>query len=381
MIAVWKTFVRCPDMASLTTSLDAAASDPGVCRALLARLDQLLAGRKLRFMEVCGTHTVSIFQSGLRSLLPASIIHLSGPGCPVCVTHETEIGQCMELAAMGDIIFATFGDLLRVPAGNGQSLRQARARGADIRIVYSPLDAVLLARENPGREVVFAGIGFETTAPGVAAAILAAKKSNTVNFSVLCLHKLVAPAIRSILEDPQTGLDALLLPGHVATITGLAPFQFISSSFGRPAAVAGFEPADILLGLCELAAQIAAGESRIANCYGRAVANEGNPQARSIMDAVFRPVDVSWRGLGLISGSGLAIRDGFADFDARLRFDLKPVDVAPVPGCRCGDVLKGLVQPSQCKLFGRACTPASPVGPCMVSTEGSCAAWHKYGEV
>lgn len=368
-------------MGNLAARIDAAGHDPAVCRALLERLERTLAGRQLRFMEVCGTHTVAIFQSGLRSLLPRNIIHLSGPGCPVCVTHESEIALCMDLAACENVILATFGDLLRVPTGNGQSLRQARALGADIRIVYSQLDAVRLARENPGREVVFAGIGFETTAPGAAAAILTAKKAGLRNFSVLSLHKLVGPAIRSLLSDPETHLDALLLPGHVATITGLAPFQFICSEFERPGAVAGFEPSDILVGLCELASQIALREAGIANCYGRAVAAGGNPAARAIMAEVFEAVDADWRGLGPIPQSGLAIGARFADFDARRRFELKPEKVAPIPGCRCGDVLKGHIRPPQCKLFGRACTPASPVGPCMVSTEGSCAAWHKYGEV
>lgn len=368
-------------MENLTAALTKAGNNAAVCGALLAKLEQILAGRKLRFMEVCGTHTVAIFQSGLRSLLPASITHISGPGCPVCVTHESEIAMCMEAATREGVILATFGDLLRVPCGDGQSLRQAKANGADIRIVYSQLDAVKLARKNPDRQIVFAGIGFETTAPGAAAAILTAKNAGAGNFSVLSLHKRVAPAIRALLSDQVTEMDALLLPGHVATIMGVEPFQFISAEFGKPCAVAGFEPADILLALCDLATQSAGGKAMTVNCYGRAVAQSGNPAARKIMETVFEPVDSRWRGLGRIPASGLAIRSEFADFDAARRFGLRVGAEKPIPGCRCGDVLRGLIQPPQCRLFGKPCSPANPVGPCMVSTEGSCAAWYKYGEI
>lgn len=373
--------VALTDMVNLAQSMDAAGHDAGVCRALLERLDQILSGRRLRFMEVCGTHTVSIFQSGLRSLLPSNITHLSGPGCPVCVTHEAEMAMCLELASREGVTFATFGDLLRVPAGNGQTLRAARAAGADIEIMYSPLDAVQLAQARPERQIVFAGIGFETTAPAIAASILTARKRGVENFSVLSLHKLVPPAIRSLLADKDTEIDALLLPGHVATITGLAPFDFIGAGFGKPSAAAGFEPVDILQALCDIASQFVSGGHEAHNCYKRAVAEDGNPSARKIMETVFELADASWRGLGMLAGSGLEIRDNFAGFDAKKRFDLKPAEVSQIPGCRCGDVLKGMISPPQCALFGRVCSPASPVGPCMVSTEGSCAAWYKYGEV
>lgn len=362
---------------SLAARIERASNDPDLCRALLARLERALAGRSLRFMEVCGTHTVSIFQSGLRSLLPSNVVHLSGPGCPVCVTHESEVALFLDLANRQDTILATFGDLVRVPGADGKSLKSARAAGARIEVVYSPLDAVSLARANPQQKVVFAGIGFETTAPAVAAAILTARAQGIANFLVLSLHKLIAPALRHLLADPEFKPDAFLLPGHVATITGLAPFAFISADFHKPAVVAGFEPVDILLALCLLAEN----ESTpvVVNAYKRAVDDSGNARALALLTQVFEPAPARWRGFGEIRASGLAIRPEYVEFDAMAVFGLALPASSPSPGCRCGQILKGALAPRDCPLFAKKCTPANPVGPCMVSTEGSCAAWYKYG--
>lgn len=343
---------------------------------MLETIEKTLDGRTLRFMEVCGTHTCAIFQSGLRSMLPANVKHISGPGCPVCVTHESEAAFFIRLASEKNVIIATFGDLLRVPGPEGMSLKNAQAEGAKISIVYSPLDAVRLARENPSYEVVFLGVGFETTAPAVAAAALAAQKEGAGNFSILSMHKLVPPALKAILDNGRAEIDAFLLPGHVATVTGLKPFQFVAKTYLKPAVVSGFEPLDILLALQALARQ---NESpAVENAYPRAVAEDGNPAARAVMSQVFEISDARWRGLGLIPGSGLSIRDSFHAFDARRKFNIEIPETSPGP-CRCGQVLQGLIEPPQCPLFGKKCSPAAPVGPCMVSTEGSCAAYYKYG--
>lgn len=367
-----------PDAAA--ARLDAAVQDPALCAALLRRLETALAGRSLRFMEVCGTHTVSIFQSGLRSLLPAGITHLSGPGCPVCVTHDAEVAAFLDLAGRDGVILATFGDLMRVPGPGGRTLKHAQAAGARIEIVYSPLDAVRLAETNPGDTVVFAGVGFETTAPTVAASILSADARGVRNFRVLSLHKLVPPALRALADDADCRVEGFLLPGHVATVLGLAPFAFLARDYGLPGVVGGFAPADILLALCRLAEMLRDGRPDILNAYPRAVDDAGNPRARALMAEVFEPCDALWRGLGRIPASGLALRPCFAGFDAAACFGLSLAETPPPPGCRCGQVLKGRITPPECPLFGTRCTPAAPVGPCMVSTEGSCAAYYKYQE-
>lgn len=358
--------------------LEAAVQDPELCSGLLHRLEAALDGASLRFMEVCGTHTVSIFQSGLRSLLPASVTHLSGPGCPVCVTHDAEVAALLDLAGRDGVILATFGDLLRVPGPDRRSLKHAQAAGARVEIVYSPLDAVRLAAKNPEATVVFAGVGFETTAPTVAASVLAARAQGLDNFCVLSMHKLVPPALRALADDPECRVEAFLLPGHVATVTGLSPFRFLAQEHGVPAAVGGFAPADILLALCRMAEMRRDGAPDVVNGYPRAVDDGGNPRARALMDEVFAPGDALWRGLGRIPESGLALGPGFAAFDAAARFGIELAESPTIPGCRCGAVLRGRITPPECPLFGKACTPASPVGPCMVSTEGSCAAYFKY---
>ncbi len=352
--------------------------DADLCGALLRRLNELLDDRPLRFMEVCGTHTVAIFRAGLRDLLPPGVTHLSGPGCPVCVTDDAEIATFLELARLPGVILATFGDLLRVPGPDGRTLKHAQAEGARVNVVYSPLDAVTLAAQHPAETVVFLGVGFETTAPTVAGAILTAEAQGIANLAVLSCHKLVPPALAALLADPECGIDGFLLPGHVSTVLGLAPYAFTAEQGGRPAVVAGFEPADILDALCRMAMQRRDGVARVENAYPRAVRPEGNPKAREVLYRVFRIADARWRGIGTIPESGLVFAPEYERFDALRRFDLELPVCRPVPGCRCGEVLRGKRMPDECPLFGKVCTPASPVGPCMVSTEGSCAAYYKY---
>ena len=366
----------------------AAFADPALCRGLLDTLRRELDG-PLRFMEVCGTHTVAIFRSGLRSLLPGEIEHLSGPGCPVCVTHDREIAACMELAGKENVVIATFGDLMRVPGPGGKTLKQAKAEGAEVEVVYSPLDALALAGERKDRTVVFLGVGFETTAPTVAATVQMAKARGIANFAALTFHKLVPPALDVLLaeghgpsgQSEQTGragIDAFLLPGHVSTILGVEPYNFVAERYGKPGVVGGFDPADILQSLILMIEMRKNKTPAIKNQYSRAVDDRGNPRARDILFDVFEPADALWRGIGEIPGSGLVMRDVYADWDAWKRFSLSLPDVPEIRGCKCGDVLKGRLMPDKCPLFGKACTPASPVGPCMVSTEGSCAAYFKY---
>ncbi len=362
-------------------AIEDALQDPRLCRGLLDRLsralDALPAGT-MRFMEVCGTHTVSLFQSGLRSLLPGGVVHLSGPGCPVCVTHDAEVAAFLEMAAMDNVCICTFGDLIRVPGPDGRSLKHAMADGAMVRVVYSPLDALAVAAEHPDRTVVFIGIGFETTAPTVAGTIMAARARGLDNFCVLSLHKLVPPALRTLLADSDSRIDAFLLPGHVCMVTGLEPFAFLADQWHVPACAGGFTPADMALALCLMAEDLRDGRARVRNAYERAVPAGGNPRALELLRTVFTPCDALWRGIGRIPDSGLRLSPAFARFDAMERLGVRLRETRPIPGCRCGEVLKGLISPDACPLFGRVCTPLDPVGPCMVSTEGSCAAYYKY---
>jgi hydrogenase expression/formation protein HypD len=353
-------------------------TDPELCRELARRIKDRVRGR-LRFMEVCGTHTVSIYKSGLRSLLPPEVEHVSGPGCPVCVTHAREVAACLKLAEDPQMIVATFGDMMRVPDSRGRSLQGAKALGADVRVCYSPMQAVDLARANPEREVVFLGVGFETTAPGVAATLKVARAQGVDNLSLLSCHKRVPPALQTLLDNKDIEVDAFLLPGHVSTVIGLTPYRFLSEDFGIPAVVAGFEPVDILMALDDLSRQQAFGMAEVVNAYPRAVKNDGNPSAMAVMDEVFDQHTVKWRGLGEMENSGMLLSPEFAQFDAWDKFGLSGIEDGEPPGCRCGEVLKGILRPRQCPLFGEKCTPSQPVGPCMVSTEGSCAAVFRYG--
>lgn len=351
--------------------------DPARARELIDRIQHIAPDRPINLMEVCGTHTMGIGRFGFRSVMPTGLNLLSGPGCPVCVTANADIDRAIALAQQPNTIVATFGDMMRVP-GSTSSLAAQKAAGHDVRIVYSPLDALNLAQAHPDEQVVFIGVGFETTTPTIAAAILEAADRSLPNFSVLCMHKTTPAALRVIASDPQTAIDGFILPGHVATIIGLAPFVFLVDEFGTPGVVTGFEPVDILRGIAELVELIAAGTPAIKNAYPRGVNTCGNPAARALVEQVFEPCDATWRGLGAIPASGLRIRPAFADFDAGKRFDIHPEPTVEPAGCRCGDVLRGRISPAQCPLFDRVCTPEHPIGPCMVSTEGSCAARFRY---
>jgi len=333
-------------------------------------------GRPLRLMEVCGTHTVAIFRHGIRALLPEGVALLSGPGCPVCVTAAGDVEAAMDLARRDGVVLATFGDMMRVP-GAKESLGEAKASGADVAIVYSPLDALEAAAKGD-REVVFFATGFETTSPLVAATLQEADRRGIDNFSILSVHKLVPPALRALLGGGEVQVDGFILPGHVCTVTGSRPYDFLAAPYGKPSVVTGFEAADILAGIAMLLEQIASGEPKVEIQYRSVVREEGNPRAQSVLAEFFEPEDAMWRGIGVIPGSGLRLRAPYAHRDAVLKFGVERPVVAEPKACRCGEVLKGIKLPPECKLFGRTCTPEKPVGACMVSTEGSCAAYYKY---
>jgi hydrogenase expression/formation protein HypD len=351
--------------------------DPVVARGLLQQIEKTAEKRPMRLMEVCGTHTMAIFRHGIRGLLPPAINLLSGPGCPVCVTDTMDINAFIALSQHEEVILTTFGDLLRVP-GSFTSLRKEVAEGADVRVVYSPMDAVDLAQQHPERTVVFLGVGFETTAPTIAAAVLEARSRKLSNFCVYSAHKIVPPALAALMTTPEVNIDGFVLPGHVSVIIGMQGYQPFFEQYGKPCVVAGFEPLDILHAILQLARQLAAGAPKLENAYPRAVTDQGNARARDIMAQVFMPADARWRGLGVIPGSGLAIRPELAQFDAAKRFKIAVVEMPEPKGCICGRVLTGVQTPLDCRLFGKRCTPMDPVGPCMVSSEGTCAAYYKY---
>ena len=338
-----------------------------------------LPPRPVRLMEVCGTHTMSIARAGIRSLLPEWVTLLSGPGCPVCVTPAGQIDSVLELAMEPDVILATYGDMLRVPGSRpGDSLLRRRALGARVETVYSPMDALKLAENDSGRQVVFLGVGFETTAPGTAAAVLSAKERGLKNFSLLSMLKSVEPALRALIRTEGFAVDGFLCPGHVATVIGAEGFSFLPREFGLPAVVSGFEPDEILLAVYLLLRQICEERPRLQNAYPRAVSDGGNPLAQSMLHRCFTLREDDWRGLGRIPQSGFALREEFRDFDAAHRFPTRTVSADPPTACRCGDVICGRIRPEECPLFSRRCTPEDPVGPCMVSSEGACAAAWRY---
>jgi hydrogenase expression/formation protein HypD len=343
-------------------------------------LDRLRAAAgslgEVRFMEVCGTHTVNAFRSGLHSLMPSNIALLSGPGCPVCVTARGDIDQLIELALTPGVTLCTYGDMLRVTGRRG-SLETARARGADVRIVYSALDAIRAAVAKPRRQVVFAAVGFETTAPATAVAVLEARRRRLANFTVYASHKLIIPAMRALLNT-RANLNGFLCPGHVAVIIGSNAFRPIVDDYGMSCVIAGFEGAEIAAALARLCALAAEGRPALENLYPQAVSAAGNRRARELLHEVFEPATVHWRGLGELPDSGLVFRTRFCRFDAGPRFGLIESSNDEPAGCRCGDVITGRATPADCNLFGRACTPITPVGPCMVSSEGTCQAWFKY---
>jgi hydrogenase expression/formation protein HypD len=332
------------------------------------------AGRDFTFMEVCGTHTMAIFRYGLRELLPTNIRLISGPGCPVCVTPNDYLDKAIAIASMDGVVVATFGDMMRVP-GSRSSLYAEKAAGADIRAVYSTDDAIAIARKNPGKQVVFLGVGFETTAPTVAASILEAKREGVKNYSVLCAHKTMPEVMAALLEGGDVRVDGFLLPGHVSAIIGTKPYEFIARKYGRRCVAAGFEPLDVMQAISMLIEQRV---PKIEIQYKRIMSGLGNSLARKIIKKVFDKTDTAWRGLGIVKASGLKIKKSFSDFDADIRFHPKvPRPVEP-KGCLCGQVLKGEKIPTDCRLFGRSCTPDNPVGACMVSSEGTCATYYKY---
>ncbi len=345
---------------------------------LAGRIRRDIGGRSLRFMEVCGTHTVAMFRHGLRELLGEDIELLSGPGCPVCVTPNSYLDRAIQIARDHRVTITTFGDMIRVP-GSRSSLERERAEGADVRIVYSPLDAVSIAGKAPQKNVVFLGVGFETTAPLVASSILEAERRNIPNFTVLSSHKRIPPALEVLAADPGIGVDGFILPGHVSVIIGSRAYEAVPREYGIPCAVTGFEPLDLMNGIHSLVRQCVEGRAGVEIAYTRAVTPEGNRKALAMLDEVFRVNDAEWRGIGSIPRTGFKIADRYAHRDALCVF---PVEMDPPedhPACRCGDVLKGKTIPTDCPLFAAACTPESPLGPCMVSTEGTCAAYYKYG--
>jgi len=336
------------------------------------------SAQRIQLMEICGTHTVSLFRSGVKSLLPSAVRLISGPGCPVCVTSAGYLDAACALARRDDVVVCTYGDMVRVPGRSG-SLELARGHGADVQVVYSARDAVKTARERPDRSVVFLAVGFETTAPATAAAALEADRAGLENFFLLPGHKRVIPAIEALLADGEVPIDGFLCPGHVSVIIGAGAYEPIAAERAKPCVVAGFEPVNMLEGIAALARQVAAGEARVENVYGVAVTDEGNPVARRMIDEVFEPAPAVWRAMGTIPASGLELRPPYRRYDARERFGIELGDDYEPPGCLCGQVIQGKVAPAACPLFGSQCTPISPVGPCMVSSEGTCAAWYKYG--
>ena len=352
--------------------------DPELAKKLLAGLGRRkLSKSAIRLMEICGTHTVAVFRSGLRQLLPRQIQLISGPGCPVCVTASEDIDRAIWLAQQPGVIITTFGDLLKVP-GSESSLHEERSKGADVRIVYASFDALRIARENPGQQVVFLGIGFETTAPTVAAAVHKAAGEELKNFSVFSAHKLLPPAMRALLEAQNLSLDGFICPGHVSTVIGAQAYQEVTTKYHMPCVITGFEPLDLLQGITMVVDQLEEGQADVAIQYKRAVTWEGNSTARKLMDGVFVASDSTWRGLGEIAKSGLKIRSKWRSYDAAVRFAMPAIQVKEHPGCCCGEVLRGVMTPPQCGLFRQACTPRHPMGPCMVSSEGTCGAYYRY---
>lgn len=353
-----------------------AFKDPKLARGLIETIHRL-APDHATLMEVCGTHTVAIARNGIRDLMPEGLRLASGPGCPVCVTCNRDIDTVIALARIPNVTITTFGDMTRVP-GSTSSLLAEQAAGRSVEIVYSPLDALAFAKAHPEREVVFVGVGFETTTPLVAMAIKRAKAMGLSNFTVFAAHKNMPGALELLVGDPTLELDALILPGHVSTIIGAEPYRFLAEKYGIPGVITGFEPVDVLQGIAMLVRQLHEGRAEIEIAYARGVMPEGNPVALAAIDEVFETCTATWRGLGDIPGSGYRIRDEFADFDAVRRFEPDVEPTRDPKGCRCGDVLRARIAPNECPLFRTVCTPENPVGPCMVSSEGSCAAYYRY---
>jgi len=347
-------------------------------RAIEGVADEIRPEKPLQIMEVCGGHTHAIFRYGIEAMLPDAVELVHGPGCPVCVLPLGRVDDCIAIATQPGTILATFGDAMRVPGSRG-SLMQAKAHGADIRMVYSPTDALEIARKNPEREVVFFGLGFETTMPSTALTVLEAERDRITNFSVFCNHITIVPTLKAILDSPDLRIDGFVGPGHVSMVIGMAPYDFIARQYRRPLVVSGFEPLDLLQSVLMVLRQIADGRAEIENQYARVVASGGNAAAQRAIDAVYEPREhFEWRGLGSIDESGVRFRDAYASFDAERRFAVPGVRVTDPAACQCGAVLKGTLKPHQCKVFGTSCTPEMPMGALMVSSEGACAAYYRY---
>ena len=353
---------------------------PAGIESLLKRIDAAfreLGRASVKIMEVCGTHTMSIARGGLRELLPDGLRLISGPGCPVCVTSTGYVDAAVELARRPGVTVTTFGDMIRVP-GTSTSLERVKGEGADVRIVYSPMTSLEIALGAPDRTVVFLGVGFETTAPATATLIRTAAELKTPNLTMLSSHKLIPPALRAIASDPELEVDGFLLPGHVSVVIGAGPYKFIADEFNRPCVITGFEPADVLEAVAMLLKQMLEGRAEVGNQYRRVVHAEGNPAARERTRDAYEVSTACWRGLGEVPESGLEVRTAYAQWDAKRRFGVEIPAEEPETDCRCGDVLKGKIRPAECPLFDTRCTPAAPVGPCMVSSEGACAASYRY---
>lgn len=355
--------------------------DPAAARALVKSITELARGGDYTFMEVCGGHTHTIYRHGLEHVLPETIELVHGPGCPVCVIPMGRVDDAIFLAEQDGVIFATFGDMMRVPGSRG-SLLEARARGADVRFVYSPLDALRLALDNPSRHVVFFAVGFETTAPSTAVTLVRAKALGVANFSVFANHVTIVPPITAILDSPDLRLSGFIGPGHVSAVIGIRPYGFVAEDYGKPLVVAGFEPLDILASVHMLLQQITEGRCEVENQYSRIVRPEGNPEALALMAQTMelRP-QFEWRGLGTLPRSALRVHRDYAQWDAEERFSLPGVRVADPKACQCGEVLRGVLKPWDCRVFGTACTPQTPIGTCMVSPEGACAAYYNFGRL
>ena len=361
--------------------------DPVKAQTLIHEIEQLvkridLKGKRcIQIMEVCGGHTHSIFRYGLNQMLPPEIEFVHGPGCPVCVLPMGRVDDCVALAEIPHVIFTTFGDAMRVP-GSKKSLLQAKAEGADVRMVYSPLDSLKLARENPDKEVIFFGLGFETTMPSTALTVLQAHKDGVENFSLFCNHITIIPTIKAILDSPHLEIDGFLGPGHVSMVIGIRPYDFIADHYKKPIVVAGFEPLDILHSMYMVIKQLAEGRSEVENQYNRIVPEHGSDPALSAVQEVFELREFfEWRGLGSIDHSGVRIREKYARWDAEAKFPVPNLKIADPKSCQCGEVLKGVIKPKDCKVFGTQCTPDMPLGALMVSSEGACAAYYNYGRI
>jgi hydrogenase expression/formation protein HypD len=361
--------------------------DPVKAQALLAEIRLLSARiirtrtRPLQIMEVCGGHTHSIFRYGIQPMLPDEVEFVHGPGCPVCVLPMGRVDDCVALAERPEVIFTTFGDAMRVP-GSRKSLLKAKADGADVRMVYSPLDALAIARKYPDREVIFFGLGFETTMPSTAMTVIEARRLGVANFSLFCNHITIIPTIKAILDSPDLQLDGFLGPGHVSMVIGTTIYDFIARRYRKPITIAGFEPLDVLHALWMVLRQIDEGRCEVENQYGRIVPEHGNPKALAAIHEVYETREFfEWRGLGSIDHSGVRLRESYAAFDAERKFGVPNIRIADPKACQCGEVLKGVIKPHQCKVFGTACTPEAPLGSLMVSTEGACAAYYNYGRL